>query len=267
MSAEKLKDKIKKSWDSFICYPKGSKFDHLKVGEKDFFVAMREDRYLGFPYILKVLNMFDFREKKVLEVGCGIGNDLLEIARRGGIVTGIDLSPSSLALAKKNFQLFKYKGFFKTDDAENLSFKPKSFDFVYSMGVLHHTPDTAKTIKELYRVLMPGGQAVVMLYHKNFFTYWIKLFLLRGILQGQLLEKSFEEIRNNLEYDGCYLTKLFSGKEATKMFSDAGFRQIKTEVFYMHKKSVPLIGRVLPQPFLDVLAKRFGFHLVIYAQK
>jgi len=51
------------------------------------------------------------------------------------------------------------------------------------------------------------------------------------------------------------------------MFSDAGFRQIKTEVFYMHKKSVPLIGRVLPQPFLDVLAKRFGFHLVIYAQK
>lgn len=267
MSAENLKEKIKKSWDSFICYPKGSKYNHLKVGEKDFFVTMRENRYLSFPHILKVLNMFDFKGKKVLEIGCGIGNDLLEIAKKGGVVTGIDLSPKSLALAKKNFRLFKYKGFFKVNDAENLAFKPKSFDVVYSMGVLHHTPDTAKTIKELYRVLKPKGQAIVMLYHKNFFTYWIKLFLIRGILEGQLLEKSFEEIRNNLEYDGCCLAKLFSRKETIKMFSDAGFKQIKTEVFYIYKESFPLIGRILPQSFLDVFAKRFGFHLLIYAQK
>ena len=51
-------------------------------------------------------------------------------------------------------------------NAEILSFEDESFDFVYSWGVLHHSPNTRKCFDEIYRVLRPGGKAKIMIYHK-----------------------------------------------------------------------------------------------------
>ena len=58
-------------------------------------------------------------------------------------------------------------------DAENLVFLDASFDFVYSHRVLHHSPDTEGTIREIYRVLCPDGKAIVMLYARESFGYII----------------------------------------------------------------------------------------------
>jgi ubiquinone/menaquinone biosynthesis C-methylase UbiE len=67
-------------------------------------------------------------------------------------------------------------------DGERLPFRTESFDVVYSNGVLHHTPDTAGAIREVHRVLRPGGTAKVMLYHRNSLNYWIEIVLRRGLL-------------------------------------------------------------------------------------
>lgn len=265
---DRLKAEIKKSWDSFICYPKGLiEKTQVKVGEKAFFETIQKERYLVHPYILSLLKELDCQGKRVLEVGCGVGSDLVYLAERGALVTGIDLSPKSITLAKKHCRCFGMKAKLLCADAERLPFRDNSFDIVYSMGVLHHTPMIQKAISEIYRVLNPGSEAIVMLYHKNFFTYWLKLFIINWLVKGNFLRMSFQQTVNSLEYNGCPLVNLFSMKEAGEIFIGAGFEKIKMETFYINQNNIPLIGRCIPQRFLDVLAKKFGFHLVISAKK
>jgi len=66
-------------------------------------------------------------------------------------------------------------GTFKKENAEQLSFPNESFDWVYSHGVLHHTPNTQRAMDEVHRVLKPGGRAIIMLYHKHSFNYFIRI--------------------------------------------------------------------------------------------
>jgi ubiquinone/menaquinone biosynthesis C-methylase UbiE len=76
-------------------------------------------------------------------------------------------------MAKRGFELFGLKGNFVVADAEALPFSSDSFDMVYSNGVIHHTPDTAATVREIHRVVRPGGQARVMVYHRS--SYFAKV--------------------------------------------------------------------------------------------
>ena len=258
-----LKEKIRKSWDEHPCYP--GKAIKAKEGTKEFFEELERFRYTDHAYLLDVVGFEKYADKKVLEIGCGLGTDLSRFANHGAIITGIDLSPTSIKLAKKRFKLFGLKGDLRVGDTENLSFPDNQFDLVYSMGVLHHTPDTQKAINEFYRVLKPGGQTIVMLYNKNFFTYYVKLVLLRWILSGKFLFMSFQRVRNDLEFKGCPLAKLFSKGEAKRLFRK--FKQVEMQTFYIQKANVPLVGKLIPQKLLDILARRFGFHLIIKARK
>ena len=90
---------------------------------------------------------------------------------------------------------------------------------VYSNGVLHHTPDTAGAIREVHRVLRPGGVAKVMLYHRNSLNYWFEIVVRRGLLAGEYLRgRSSEEIMSRViefsEHEARPLVKVYSRKEA-----------------------------------------------------
>jgi SAM-dependent methyltransferase len=69
-------------------------------------------------------------------------------------------------------------------EAENLSFPDDTFDFIWSWGVIHHSADTRRILEEIRRVLRPGGRAVTMVYHRNFWNYYVVSGLFRGILGG-----------------------------------------------------------------------------------
>ncbi|NIW78986.1 MAG: methyltransferase domain-containing protein, partial [Calditrichae bacterium] len=71
---------------------------------------------------------------ELLEVGCSMGTDLLQLARRGMKVTGIDLTEEGISLAKRRFEMYEIPAELKIDDAENLSFPDNCFDVVYSFG-------------------------------------------------------------------------------------------------------------------------------------
>ena len=96
--------------------------------------------------------------KDLLEIGGGMGTDLLQFAKHGARVTDVDLSSGHLELAKENFKLRGLDGRFVHHDAERLPFEDASFDVVYSNGVLHHTPNTRNVVQEIRRVLRPGGR-------------------------------------------------------------------------------------------------------------
>ena len=133
----------------------------------------------------ELMGFNQFAGARLLEVGCGMGTDLLQFARGGAICTGIDLTPRSIEITRHRFALYGERGYFLIGDGERLPFADATLDVVYSNGVLHHTPDTAGAIIELHRVLKPGGIAKVMVYHKNSINYWGEMMLHRGLLRGE----------------------------------------------------------------------------------
>lgn len=242
-----------------------------EFGTREFFDAVERHRYREYaPWMPRVMGFDQFAGQRLLEVGCGMGTDLLQFARGGARVTGVDLTPRSIEISRHHLKLYGQNGEFALSDAENLPFADESFDAVYSNGVLHHTPDTAGAVRELHRVLKPGGLARVMLYHRNSWNYWFEIILHRGLLRGQLLRgQSAEEIMSSYievsERAARPLVKVYSRKQARKLFSM--FRDVKIEVEQLARGEFPFVGRLFPDRFLRRLARTIGWNVIISARK
>lgn len=105
----------------------------------------------------------NFKDKTVLDVGCGMGRFAEVATRWGARVVGIDLSAAA-EVAAKNLADRQFVAF--QADVFALPFAPESFDLIYSMGVLHHTPDCEKAFKTLPQFLKPGGTIAIWLYSR-----------------------------------------------------------------------------------------------------
>ncbi len=112
----------------------------------------------------------DLKGKMVLDVGCGMGRFAEVATRWGARVVGIDLSAAA-EVAARNLSDREFVAF--QADVFSLPFVPESFDCVYSMGVLHHTPDCEKALKALPQYLKPGGTLAVWLYsgYNNWYRF------------------------------------------------------------------------------------------------
>lgn len=233
------KEKIRNWWNRNPCCMTNSD-KNIGLG---FFKNIEESVYNMHPWMREYF--VGCKNKRILEVGCGMGRDLVQFARNGAIVTGIDLSDESIRLAKLNFKFNNLKGDIFVGDAENLVFPDNSFDMVYSYGVLHHTTDTQKAINEIYRVLKPEGKAIVMLYNKYSFT--------------RLIHPNIREYESRLpdEREICPILKTFTTTEAKMMFSR--FSSIKIDKRH--------IGRRFERFVPDIVKRRIGWHMIIEAIK
>ena len=175
-SASNLKERVRAFWQANPC---GVKFADAPPGTRKFYELVEAHRYTKEWHIPIAADFKSARGLKVLEIGCGLGTDGAQFAEAGADYTGVDLTEAAVELARKRFEMFGVPGNIQTADAEQLQFDDNSFDLVYSHGVLHHTPDTAKAIREIHRVLRPGGRAMVMLYHRDSYNYLINISLLR----------------------------------------------------------------------------------------
>jgi SAM-dependent methyltransferase len=99
-----------------------------------------------------------------LEVGCGYGRFLDVVQRAGGRIIGVDLSTHSIELAR-DFVGFREGVFLVQADLFKLPFEVGSFDHVFSIGVLHHTPDTAEAVRAVAPFVRRGGRMAVWVYH------------------------------------------------------------------------------------------------------
>jgi|SRR5215469_13214375 len=108
-----------------------------------------------------VLRAEELKGKLVLDVGCGMGRFAEVATRWGAHVIGIDLSTAAEVAARnltdRDFVALQA-------DVFRLPFAPESFDYIYSIGVLHHTPDCEQAVKVLPQYLKPGGTLAVWLY-------------------------------------------------------------------------------------------------------
>lgn len=136
------------------------------VGSKEFFQELDTYRFQKLDYLPRVIDFSAYRGKRLLEIGCGVGLDLVRFARHGTTVTGVDLAEVSIELAKKNFWFHRLAGDLRVMNGEHLDFDNDSFDAVYAHGVLQYTADIRRMVEEIKRVLKPGGHAILMVYNR-----------------------------------------------------------------------------------------------------
>jgi ubiquinone/menaquinone biosynthesis C-methylase UbiE len=194
----------------------------------------------------------------LLEIGCGLGTDLVQFARLGVAVTGVDVAPSVAALAQRHLRTHALPGEVVVGDASALGFRDRSFDAVYSSGVLQHVPDIEGAIAEIRRVLRDGGLAVCIVYHR--YSWFNLLRRLGGV---------------NVEFEDADppIIRTYSRRGLRRLFSAFSTATVRAE--YHRPTPTPRTGalargynrvfvpgmRALP----DALVRPFGWHLVISA--
>ncbi|MEP6922804.1 MAG: class I SAM-dependent methyltransferase [bacterium] len=290
-----LKERVRAFWQANPC---GTKFADAEPGSRRFYELVEEHRYAKEWHIPIAADFAGAGGMKVLEIGCGLGTDGSRFAQAGADYTGVDLTEAAVNLARKRFKLFDLPGTFRTADAENLDFPDNSFDVVYSHGVLHHTPEAARAVREVHRVLRPGGRAVVMLYHRNSYNYRVNISVLRRAganllrnetgtrfvhrITGEPLESLREHARllqvstesylkpdefltQNTDGAGNPLARVYSRDESRELFKD--FSTVELRTYFLNKRWLPLVGSLLTRSLESQLASRWGWHLWIYATK
>lgn len=263
LTGDAYKDEVQRQWDND---PAGSHY----VSEADqhslqWFMEAEAYRYGQYaPWMSSVMEFDRHRGEKVLEIGGGMGTDLAQFARGGAIVTDVDLSAGHLELARENFALRGLEGEFVLHDAEHLPFDDKSFDLVYSNGVLHHTPNTAAVVAEIFRVLKPGGRAIVMVYAENSLHYWRNLVWEIGLKEGHINERSMGDIMSAVveRSDNAAahpLVKVYTLKRLRRLFNR--FENIEIVKQQMMHSEVPkALARAV-----DKLGPIMGWNLIIKA--
>ncbi len=290
-----IKRQVQEFWQKSPC---DSWFTNERRGTIAFYRSLDEHRYKVHPHIQSAVGFERTRALRVLEIGCGCGSEAERFACAGARYTAVDLTFAAVSITRRRFQLANLEGRFVQSDAENLPFADGSFDFVYSHGVLHHTPDTPRTIREVHRVLSPGGRAVIMLYYRDSFNYYVNLGIVRRLrahllrtelgikLSRAIFGETEQDLRRHAELiredPGSYvemqnmlnrntdgpdnpLSQVFSKPSAQQMFRQ--FKNVKTEVMFWNPNWLPVIGKLLPHSIERRLESRWGWHLWIYAQK
>jgi ubiquinone/menaquinone biosynthesis C-methylase UbiE len=221
-----------------------------------------------FPYDL-------YQDKNVLEIGCGLGTMLMNWAKNGALCTAVDLNPTSIEQSKKRFELLDLTADIRLEDANKLPFEDHSFDYVWSWGVLHHSPNIELSIKELFRVLKPGGGFGIMLYNRQSFYQWYMTDYVEGFLHR---ESTFlKPLELNSRYgdghreEGNPYTWPVTQKEGLNLLkpfsNDARVQILGTDLDCVLRLMMLGINSFMPKFILKALARRWGWSLWFYGTK
>jgi ubiquinone/menaquinone biosynthesis C-methylase UbiE len=127
--------------------------------------------------------------KDVLEIGTGNGSHAQLLAEYAKSYTGIDITDYAVKSTSERMKCFGISNAkIIRMDAEEMQFDNNSFDYVWSWGVIHHSSNTEKILKEMKRVLRPNGVAVTMVYHRSLWNYYIMCGLFLGVIKGDLFK-------------------------------------------------------------------------------
>ncbi len=258
------KNIIKSFWNKTPC---GTRNILANEGTKEFFDEIERKRYELEPFIHKYAQFKEWEGKRVLEIGCGAGTDFIQFCRVGADICAVDFSISSISLTHKRLEILSFnRKKVCVGDAENLPFPDSYFDFVYSWGVLHHSPNTEKAISEIHRVLRPSGKICIMLYHK-YSLVAIQLYLLYGIFTIKPFSSIDEIIANHLESIG---TKAYTKAQVRTLFQDYSDLLIETivtkyDLRYWRNKSKS--DKFLPAWVSKLIPDSLGWYIVIKGEK
>lgn len=250
-------NEVKSFWNKVPCDSLNS---DKQEGTREYFSEIAQHRYNLVPEIISFADFHRWMGRKVLEIGCGIGNDTLNFARACADVTAIDLSEDSLELAKQNFDVWGNKARFFQLNIENTgellyTFYPEKFDLIYSFGVLHHTPNPSRAFKNIRLLCDAQTELRVMLYAKySFHTLWV---LIKG--KGAFWKFS-QLLSDNAEAQyGCPVAYHYTFNEIRKLLKDY-------QILEMKKGYLSRLRKYIPTPFRSLLSRLLGGYIFIVAK-
>lgn len=164
-------EEIRRYWNGHTLGLQYLSDEEIEVGSPEFFEDIRPWMCpFKFPWIMDRIEREAARLRggHLLEVGAGLGFDSLEFLKRGVRVTVTDLTPNAVALARRHLALEGVEPEdVRVENAWNLSFPDETFDAVWANGVLHESGDTARAVREVRRVLKPGGRALISHFYRR----------------------------------------------------------------------------------------------------
>jgi SAM-dependent methyltransferase len=227
-------------------------------GTREFFRDLDHYHFEKLHHLPRLIDFDAYRGKKVLDVGCGAGTDLVRFAKDGAIVTGVDLSSSAIDLARQNFAQQGLAADLREADGEALPFADNEFDFVFAHGVVQYTGRDQALVDECRRVLKPGGTAVFQVYNR---ISW--------------LNALSKVMKVPLEHEDAPVLKRYSAAEFRALLT--GFRDVRLveERFPVKSRlhggwkglafNTFFVGtfNALPRAWV----RRFGWHLLAFCVK
>lgn len=156
-----------------------------------------DDWYINYyPYLFnKHVPLQELEGKRVLEVGLGYGTISQKIAESGAQLTGLDIAVGPVNMFRHRLKQNNIPGEAFQDSILTAPFEDETFDWVFAIGCYHHTGDLRKALDETFRILKPGGKAVIMVYYAYSFRRWGRSFL--STLKYFLSEYSNINFRGN----------------------------------------------------------------------
>jgi SAM-dependent methyltransferase len=250
-------DLVKNYWNNRPCNIRHSK---LELGTLEYFEEVQNKKFFVEPHIISFSNFPSWKDKEVLEIGCGLGTAAINFAKCGARYTGVELSEESLKLAKKRFEVYDCDGDFYSCNAEELSsvLPQKKYDLVYSFGVIHHSPNPEKILKEIKSYMHKESILKIMIYAKN---SWKNIMIKNGFDQPEA-------------QSGCPIANTYSKEEAIELLQGFEILELKqTHIFpyeiesYKNNEYVKVPWfREMPKEMFSALENELGWHMLITAK-
>ncbi|HEX2977844.1 MAG TPA: class I SAM-dependent methyltransferase [Candidatus Babeliales bacterium] len=266
-------EEVKKFWDRRPCNLKHSK---KPIGTREYFDEVEKRKYFVEPHIPGFAEFAMWRGKRVLEIGCGLGTEAINFARNGADLTIVELSPESLELAKKRFELYGLSARFILGNAQELDqiLHGEKYDLIWSFGVIHHSPQPEKIVKACNSLLKDDGELRMMVYSK--ISY--KLFhFMRETGMWDFGDGALDELiaMYSEAQTGCPVTYSYTFEGARRLFGDFEILEMKKDhifpwkiekyIKYEYEKE-DCFKNVSDELFKELEAE-LGWHLMIRAKK
>ena len=250
-------EEVKKFWNDRPCNIKHSS---KELGTIEYFDEVELKKFRAEPHILKFTEFPQWKNKKVLEVGCGLGTVGINFALNGADYTGVELSKESLEIAKKRFEVYNQFGKFYLGNAEELSsfVHIETYDLIYSFGVIHHSPHPEKIISEIKKYMNENSVLKIMLYAKD---SWKNYMIDAGLDQPEA------------QY-GCPIANTYTNDEVKELMNGFDVLSIEQDHIFPYQIEPYKRGEFVKEPWFDAmpdemfetLEKNLGWHLLITAK-
>jgi len=264
-------ESVREFWNAHPCNIRHSP---QPIGTREYFDDVERRKYFVEGHIPVFAEFDKWRGKRVLEVGCGIGTTTMSFARAGAIVTAMDLSAESLALAQRRAEVYDVQDhvrFYEGNGEQLSSVVPvESYDLVWSFGVIHHSPSPDRIVREIRKYMAPGSEFRLMVYSRmSYKLFWIMKE--EGVWDMGRIDELIA--KNSEAQTGCPVTYSYTFESVRKLLD--GFRVLdisKAHIFtwdipayrrYEYKKDAAWAG--VGDEELSALEKELGWHMLVRA--
>ena len=227
-------------------------------GSPGFFSDLDSYHFEKLHHLLRLVDFNAWRDRAVLDVGCGAGVEVVRFARGGARVIGVDAAEQAAKLTRDNLRQQRLEGGVAVSEGEALPFADNAFDFVYAHGIVQYAASDSQVVAECHRVLRPGGLAMFQVYNRR---SWLQL--LSKIMKVPLEHEDAPALRRYSIPEFRKLVGVFRNTEIVPERFPVKSRLHKGWKGAAYNALFVSTFNLLPRS----LVRRFGWHLLAFCRK